>query len=346
VKIDALIDDRIFRAILGSMADGVVVWAAPDGVFVGCNGAAERILGLTHATLSERKANDFAWRAIREDGSVFPPEERPVFSTLRTGEPQTGVVMGLPRPDGTCTWIRVSSVPLRSPEGSNLTGVVTTFVDVTELRDASIRTEEAKRRFQQVLEGANVGTWERDLSSDQVARNSRWAEILGYKPEDIVPNFSALIALMHPDDVHYVTTMESAITQGIPYMLECRLKHQDGHWHWVQIRGKVVDKDEFGLARKVSGVLVDIHERKRTEEKLLEALEENRQLVEKLNASIQQEKTLEGLLPICMFCKNIRDDAGYWARIEAFIQEHSSATFTHGICPECFSKHYGEDEGG
>jgi hypothetical protein len=54
-----------------------------------------------------------------------------------------------------------------------------------------------------------------------------------------------------------------------------------------------------------------------------------------LNAKIDQIKVLTGLLPICAVCKKIRDDQGYWNQIEAYIQEHSDAKFSHGICPDC-----------
>jgi phosphoserine phosphatase RsbU/P len=49
-----------------------------------------------------------------------------------------------------------------------------------------------------------------------------------------------------------------------------------------------------------------------------------------------QVKQLAGLLPICMYCKNIRDDQDYWQRIEGYISQHSEARFSHGICPECY----------
>jgi hypothetical protein len=51
-------------------------------------------------------------------------------------------------------------------------------------------------------------------------------------------------------------------------------------------------------------------------------------------------KTLSGLLPMCAHCKSIRDDNGYWNRIEAYIQEHSEATFSHGMCENCLRLHY------
>jgi hypothetical protein len=51
-------------------------------------------------------------------------------------------------------------------------------------------------------------------------------------------------------------------------------------------------------------------------------------------------KVLEGLLPICAFCKNIRNEAGEWERLESFISKRSEAEFSHGICQSCGEKHY------
>ena len=53
-------------------------------------------------------------------------------------------------------------------------------------------------------------------------------------------------------------------------------------------------------------------------------------------------KTLSGLIPICASCKNIRDDQGYWHRVEAYVKQHSAAEFTHGICQDCMEKLYPE----
>jgi len=65
---------------------------------------------------------------------------------------------------------------------------------------------------------------------------------------------------------------------------------------------------------------------------------ERKKLATKLEKSLNEIKTLRGLLPICAWCKNIRDDKGYWKRVEAYIEEHTQATFTHGICPDCRRK--------
>ncbi len=88
---------------------------------------------------------------------------------------------------------------------------------------------------------------------------------------------------------------------------------------------------------------------------LLLILNRNRQIVqeqyneknkyaEELQQSIKHVKILQGLLPICALCKKIRDDKGYWNSIESYIEKHSNAQFTHGLCDDCIEKFYGEEK--
>jgi hypothetical protein len=56
----------------------------------------------------------------------------------------------------------------------------------------------------------------------------------------------------------------------------------------------------------------------------------------------EEVRQLEGILPICGFCKAIRDEQGQWRKLESYVSEHSKASFTHGLCPECAQKHYGQ----
>lgn len=64
--------------------------------------------------------------------------------------------------------------------------------------------------------------------------------------------------------------------------------------------------------------------------------------VKELKESMARVKMLSGLLPICMNCKKVRNDKGYWTQVELYVQEHSEAEFTHGICPDCVRKLYPE----
>jgi PAS domain S-box-containing protein len=72
------------------------------------------------------------------------------------------------------------------------------------------------------------------------------------------------------------------------------------------------------------------------ERKQLEA--EREKIIEELQSMLIEIKTLSGLLPICGSCKKIRDDTGYWKQIETYVSQHSTASFSHGVCPECAVK--------
>jgi len=64
----------------------------------------------------------------------------------------------------------------------------------------------------------------------------------------------------------------------------------------------------------------------------------------KLQEALCTIKKLEGIIPICIHCKEIRDDKGAWNQFEKYICEHSDAQFSHGICEKCLKKHYSEEE--
>lgn len=68
--------------------------------------------------------------------------------------------------------------------------------------------------------------------------------------------------------------------------------------------------------------------------------QENEKLIGELQNALQEVRRLSGMLPICSFCKKIRDDKGYWNQIEAYLAVHSEAQFTHSVCQECARKHY------
>jgi hypothetical protein len=67
-------------------------------------------------------------------------------------------------------------------------------------------------------------------------------------------------------------------------------------------------------------------------------------LQRELQTALQKVRVLEGLLPICMHCKRIRDDAGQWKTVEVYLRARTEAIFSHGICPKCFQHHYPDIE--
>lgn len=76
----------------------------------------------------------------------------------------------------------------------------------------------------------------------------------------------------------------------------------------------------------------------RVNERLQQDIAERKKITEELQNALANIKTLKGLIPICAWCKKIRDDKGYWKKVETYLEEHSDASFTAGICPKCLHK--------
>jgi PAS domain S-box-containing protein len=139
-----------YRSLVTAMAEGICVQTA-DGAVVAVNPAAERIQGRSSEQMLGRTGVDPQWGAIYEDGRPFPGELHPAMVTLRTGEPQKDVVMGIHRPDGTLAWISINSQPLIADGESVPYAVVTTFHDITEKRRNDEELAAYRNRYRQHL---------------------------------------------------------------------------------------------------------------------------------------------------------------------------------------------------
>lgn len=96
--------------------------------------------------------------------------------------------------------------------------------------------------------------------------------------------------------------------------------------HWTDIT--IVEPVDWGLILKIAGTVLAV---------ILFLFRNNA----RLKQSLEEINTISGLIPICASCKKIRDDKGYWNLLEAYIEKHSDASFSHGICPECSDRTYG-----
>jgi len=98
-------------------------------------------------------------------------------------------------------------------------------------------------------------------------------------------------------------------------------------------RARPVTEHQCELLRLFGAAVGYLYTRKRAEE-------ERKNLILELKDALANIKTLKGMLPICAHCKKIRDDKGYWNRIEKYIEDHSQAEFSHGLCPDCRKELY------
>jgi PAS domain S-box-containing protein len=132
---------------------------------------------------------------------------------------------------------------------------------------------------------------------------------------------------VYADDLQRcLETYAAAFERREVFEMEYRLRRHDGCFRWIFDRG-VPRYDDTGAFAGYIGSCIDVTGRVEAERAL-------RQLQE------ARIKTLHGLLPICVGCKKIRNDSGYWESVETYIREHSEAQFSHGFCPECARSYY------
>jgi len=159
--------DARWTDVLEALAEGVVVHGA-NGQIETCNAAAEGILGLTVAQMRGVAMVDPQWRAFQEDGATISPESSALVA-LRTGQPQTGVIIGIDKPDGTLTWVSLNSHPIVR-EG-RLESVVTILTDVTERRRADDLLRVQKARWQR-------DSGERQRAEEELRRRNRYIDAI------------------------------------------------------------------------------------------------------------------------------------------------------------------------
>ena len=143
------------------------------------------------------------------------------------------------------------------------------LTDITELK-------QAEQRLRNVIDGAQVGTWEWSLATNENHINNRWAELLGYEKEELEPvTIDTFRALVHPDDLVALDAPADGILsdQIHRFEQEFRMRHKLGHWVWILSRGSVMSRNTKGEAVALAGVHSDITELKNAEQRLLNVIE-------------------------------------------------------------------------
>ncbi|MCX6956099.1 MAG: PAS domain S-box protein [Verrucomicrobia bacterium] len=215
-----------------AMSEGLVLQDA-QGAILECNAAAERILGLSRDQLAGRTSLDPHWRCVRPDGAPFDGAEHPAMVTLRTGEAQRDVVMGVHRADGSLSWVEINT-ELIGTVGDPSRQVVCSFRDITARRAAEDKVVQGQRMLATVtgiLPGL-VAYWTADLRC--AFSNPEYCEWSGLPEEQMRGiRLEALPGpvLHRPDEPEI-----GAVLRGQPQHFERRFTRPDGRWMhtWVQ----------------------------------------------------------------------------------------------------------------
>ncbi len=201
------------------------------------------------------------------DGSPLNVEDCHIYRAFREGRGMHRDDEVLWRADGASFPAEYWSHP-QIVKGE-VAGVVVTFTDITERKQAEAMLAAERQRLANIIEGTNVGTWEWNVQTGETIFNERWAGIIGYTLAELAPiSIDTWKRLTHPDDLAAATDLwVRHFRKELPYFnCEIRMRHQNGSWVWVLDRGKVVTWTEDGKPLIAAGTHVDITARKQAEE--------------------------------------------------------------------------------
>ncbi len=313
------------RSIFNSLEEGVFV-VSPDRKLANVNAAAERMFGYSKGELANQsteilhidhkhylefgrlineafdrdEAANFEFVAKRKNGEVFPTEH---------------------------------TASLLKNDSGEAIGIVSVVRDISERKQAEEALRESEDKYREFVEGTDDFVAQVDGKGRLTYINDKAEKVFGLSKEKCIGSYA--FDFIHPDDRERTKlAFNEWIQQRISYTtFENRQVNQTTgevyHMHW----SINFHYDKTGNITNINSIARDLTERKQAEE-------EREKLINELQNALAQVKTLRGMLPICSHCKNIRDDKGYWNKIESYIHQHSDAEFSHSVCPECAKKYY------
>jgi PAS domain S-box-containing protein len=206
--------------------------------------------------------------------------------------------------------------------------------DITSRKLAEEALQNSEEKYKLLAEHSADIIYKLNIESEQYTYISPSIKrVLGYTVEEV-------LALKPQDTVtpeSYIYQRDRLIEaianhQMAPEILELEAVHKDGHTLPVEIHANFI-LDEQGSPVEILGVVRDISKQKQMKE-------EREKLIEHLQEALKEIKTLRGILPVCSFCKRVRDDQGFWEQVDVYLQRHSLADISHSICPKCAKEHY------
>ena len=150
----------------------------------------------------------------------------------------------------------------------------------------------SRERMDLTLRGADLGTWDWNVQTEDVVFDERWAQMLGYSLDELTPDVSTWEKLLHPDDRSHVMEVLGLHLEGATesYETEHRLRHKSGRWIWVLDKGRVIERDVAGKPLRACGTHLDITARKQAETDLMAYQRRLRSLASQLSLAEERER--------------------------------------------------------
>jgi PAS domain S-box-containing protein len=262
------------RTLVQTIPD--LIWLKDaDGVYLLCNPTFERLYGAKERDIVGRTDYDFVDRELADS---FRENDR---KAMAAGKPSANEEWLTFAVDGYRGLFDTIKTPMYDA-GGKLIGVLGIARDITVHMHAEDEAKLFAQRLKLATDAAAIGIWDWDLKADQWYTTPTYYTMLGYDPIEGFSSREKWIKLIHPDDRDRVAEKVSTVLSGSDesYQYEARMLHADGSYRWINVVGRVLEKDEQGTASRMLGVRIDITERKLAEEALRRSQQEYRNLFE------------------------------------------------------------------
>lgn len=227
---------------------------------------------------------------------------------------------------GKPVWFSIKAFPLSDQY------VGMSFKNITERKLAEKKLEASNERYRNLYENTPIMLHSINSRGRIVAVSNYWLNSMGYQRDEVIgrplTGFLTDESKLFAKIIAFPYFLEHGYVQDIQYQV---IKKNGGLMD-VNLSA-IAEKDEESNFLRSLAVMIDV-----TAQKKAEAAQDK--LIHELQKALDEITSLRGILPICSFCKRVRDDKGYWEQVDIYITKHSPAEISHSVCPECVKKHY------
>jgi PAS domain S-box-containing protein len=304
-------EDLYLTAIIQA-SDDAIIGKTLDGTIVSWNKGAEKIYGY--------KAEEVVGQSIAILVPTGKPDELPgIVKQLRRGQRIESYETTRVHKDGHLIEVSVTISPVKDKAGK-VVGASAIARDITKRKQAEAALRLSEERFRVALKGAPVVVFTQDLQLRYTWINS---PLLAWARQDSISKTDAEI-IGGEEAARLTAIKQEVLRTGVGSRTEVSVVFE-GVIHYFDLIVEPL-RDAEGTLLGLICSATDITSSKN--------------LIAKLQEALDQINVLSGLLSICASCKRIRDEHQTWQPLESYIQAHSEAKFSHGLCPDCLRKLY------
>jgi PAS domain S-box-containing protein len=268
-----------------------VFWKDRQSVYLGCNQNFARDANLSSTSeILGKNDYDLPWGA--KEAAFYQADDRQV---IESGVAKLAIQETITLGTGENRWIETNKIPLRDLN-DNVIGVVGTFQDISDRKQAEDNLKTERLRLQLALDAAKMGAWSRSSESNQLIWSDRVQEIFGFVPGTFSGDPEIFLAMIYPEDRdRVVQALAHTFATGEPYHLEYRIFRLDGEMRWIAVWAILTERlstDE----RQLIGVIADISDRKQAEQSLQEKNTELEKLVQLREETLELREDMSNMI--------------------------------------------------